>query len=97
MTKDDVYLLNTHQLLDWMRNPVDKFAAKNFAPWKIQCDPHPQNCIIGDSPCELWHQGEYGPPELMYVQVCGDCPNSYPWIFNPLGDKNETQFINIKE
>ena len=70
-----------------MKNPVSKSEAKTFAPWRIQCDPHPQNCIVGDGSCEVMHTGE-ARPEKMWMEVCGDCPpNSYPWIFNPLGEK----------
>jgi len=85
LTKDDVYLITIHQLLDWMRAAVNADEAKTFKPWMTQCEPHEKNCITDDPACELVHQGEYV-NMTMYMSVCGDCPKKYPWFRNPLGE-----------
>ena len=91
MNKGDVYILNTHQAIDWMKNPVNSDEAKDFKPWQIQCHPHPANCTTDDKACTLVHQSEWG-PEVIYMRVCGECPKSYPWLFNPLGDEDIPKF-----
>lgn len=85
LTKEDVYLINTHQLIEWMRSPVPASEANTFKPWQTQCEPHEKNCITGDAACKLNHEGEWA-NVTMYMSVCGDCPKKYPWLFNPLGE-----------
>jgi len=84
LTKDDVYILNTAQMLDWMENPVNSEEAKHFAPWKKQCTFQSKNCYTHGPKCVLDHQKEWGTMK-MYMELCGECPNIYPWVLNPLG------------
>ena len=34
---NDVYLVSTHQVIEWMKNPVKKSEATTFEPWKTSC------------------------------------------------------------
>lgn len=34
---NDVYLVTSHQVIEWMRNPVKKDKAESFEPWKASC------------------------------------------------------------
>ena len=78
LPKEDVYIVNTYQLLEWIKNPVSADDAKTYKPWMTQCDVIPRNC---SHPTECLYK------KLSRMEVCGgDCPKSYPWLGNPLGD-----------
>jgi len=82
----DVYMVSVHQAVEWMKDPVLADVAKDFAPWKTQCDPLPYDCKKEtEAACKLVHPGEWS-NETMYLKVCGDCPAKYPWLLNPLGE-----------
>jgi len=81
----DVYFVSNQQVLQWIRQPTASRSLRDFEPWKSQCgwsrDPvcsYPNTCLLTSS--EL-------PGEQMRLRTCGQCPASYPWLKNPLGER----------
>lgn len=75
-TLDGVYVVSNKQLLDWMRNPQ---PIENYSPVASE-----QAADCNKSLCPLDFQGE-----TRYMGACAACPDIYPWVGNPLGQKPE--------
>eukprot|EP00730_Choanoeca_flexa_P019178 TRINITY_DN9358_c0_g1_i2.p1 TRINITY_DN9358_c0_g1~~TRINITY_DN9358_c0_g1_i2.p1 ORF type:complete len:485 (+),score=97.46 TRINITY_DN9358_c0_g1_i2:135-1457(+) len=81
---DDTYLLSHAQMLDWMRTPVTVDNIDQLESW--QCDSTPP----GPEPCTELEQNNcrYVNPRdgsEVFMATCLPCPDSYPWLDNPLG------------
>lgn len=86
----DVYLVTYSQALQWVRTPVvlqelaasDMFGCNYFD--RIDVCSKPNLCgyyNITYQPNNVEHQGD------RYFQTCFQCPDEYPWVNNPTGDK----------
>ncbi|GIY16962.1 chitin-binding type-2 domain-containing protein [Caerostris extrusa] len=84
-TYPDAWFVTMQQAIQWMRNPMTSEMAKSFEGWKCPrtrmagCNI-PRTCRV-----KLRHGTRV---ELRYLQVCGRCPERYPWLNNVRGDVN---------
>jgi hypothetical protein len=84
LDRNDVYFVTMLQVIQWMQNPTELTAIRDFQEWKEKCDikgnPHcslPNSCPVTTR--EL-------PGETLRLFTCMDCPANYPWILDPTGD-----------
>lgn len=82
--RGDVYFVTMTQVLQWMQQPTELQAIRDFAPWKEKCLVQgqplcnlPKNCALTTR--EL-------PGQTINMHTCAVCPNSYPWIEDPTGN-----------
>lgn len=80
----DAWFVTIQQALDWMRHPVSSNFAPNFESWKCPRTRQP-GCNIPRT-CALSFSDE-GRKDTRYMQVCGKCPERYPWLHNVRGSK----------
>lgn len=69
---NDVFLVSNHQVVDWMKNPVPA------SEYSSEVEFRSQSCTART--CTLMKEDEF-----RYMRSCVVCPQSYPWIGNPLG------------
>ena len=81
----DVYFVSNQQVLEWIQQPTAGRSLREFEPWKSKCSwsrnpvcSYPNSCLL-TSP-EL-------PGEQIRLRTCVQCPASYPWLKNPLGER----------
>ncbi|KAL4716782.1 hypothetical protein ACJJTC_001938 [Scirpophaga incertulas] len=73
----DVFMVNSKDVIEWVKNPVpvDEYANR---PCKVPAQAPCSRASCG--PLSAEHtQMSY------YMQVCSKCPRVYPWLDNPLG------------
>ncbi|OXA54405.1 chitin deacetylase 8 [Folsomia candida] len=74
----DVYIVGISQAMEWMKQPTGIADIDTFQPWKEdvnrprQCI-FPRNCRYENS---TWER---------FMSSCYPCPQSYPWLGNPMG------------
>ncbi|EDQ87726.1 uncharacterized protein MONBRDRAFT_9540 [Monosiga brevicollis MX1] len=81
----EVYLVDHHKVVEWMRQPTRLSNMADFAPF--QCDSAVRVAFDQCTATEQ-HQCGYTSPEDgsdIYMATCRTCPDSYPWLNNPLG------------
>ncbi|XP_053620069.1 chitin deacetylase 8-like [Plodia interpunctella] len=73
---NDVFMVNSKEVIDWVKNPVplDEYVQK-------PCATHiPTFCPPASCPVVSEHnQNTY------WMSICNVCPQTYPWLGNPLG------------
>lgn len=74
LTKDDVYLVTTWQMLQWMRKPTKLSDLHDFEPFNCDKPPPVQECLRPKA-CNL--NSKQGSRTMM---TCQGCPQTYPWI-----------------
>lgn len=78
------WFVTMQQALQWMRNPVPATMAPSFDGWKCPRNRQP-GCNIPRT-CAV--KVDDGPrSEVRYMQVCGKCPERYPWLDNIRGTR----------
>lgn len=80
----DVYIVNNHQAINWMKDPTPTNQLVDFQPWKCpprQFEPHEETCTYPNS-CRLHSRVLQ---QDRYLKTCNDCPEEYPWIRNEFG------------
>jgi len=80
----DAWFVTMQQALQWMRNPVPSHLAANFEAWKCPRNRLP-GCNIPRT-CAV-KKGEGARADVRYMQLCGKCPEKYPWLDNIRGTK----------
>lgn len=81
VTMEEVYIITSSQLVDWMRNPTPLSKIKDFAPWQCNKRDRVPPCKK-PKVCNLWFKGG-----VRYMKTCQPCPSVYPWI-NNTGSQN---------
>ena len=72
------------QVIQWMQNPTEMTALRDFTEWKDKCDVKGQPYCSLPNPCPL---GTRELPGFTHrLHTCMECPNNYPWILDPTGD-----------
>lgn len=75
--RKDVFFVAQSQILNWMKNPVDKYKFKTA----YDHDKKFANCL--KRTCRYHH------PENIDLTIdmwaCTRCPSNYPWLGNPYG------------
>ncbi|XP_017775135.1 PREDICTED: uncharacterized protein LOC108561622 [Nicrophorus vespilloides] len=74
---DDVYVTSVGRGLNWVKNPKN---LQNLDDVWSKCQ-HTYEPVCNSQVCKLFKG-----VEERYMTVCGECPNEYPWLENPLGD-----------
>ncbi|KAJ3661244.1 hypothetical protein Zmor_005649 [Zophobas morio] len=74
-TLNDVYLVSPSQTIEWVKNPTSLKAGV-----RAEC-PQIEDLGCTKQTCQL-AKGE----EMRYMTLCGECPEVYPWLGNPLGE-----------
>ncbi|XP_023337076.1 uncharacterized protein LOC111708056 [Eurytemora carolleeae] len=82
--KSDVYFVNMVQVLQWIQNPTEVSALREFDIWKEACEVVGQPLCSLPSPCPLTTREL--PGETLRLHTCVECPANYPWILDPTGD-----------
>uniref|UniRef100_A0A0K2UQP7 NodB homology domain-containing protein n=2 Tax=Lepeophtheirus salmonis TaxID=72036 RepID=A0A0K2UQP7_LEPSM len=82
--RNDVYFVTMLQVIQWMQNPTELTALRDFAEWKEKCDVKGQPYCSLPNPCPLTTREL--PGETLRLHTCMECPNNYPWILDPTGD-----------
>ncbi|CAG9792397.1 unnamed protein product [Diatraea saccharalis] len=73
----DVFMVNSADVINWVKNPVPVDQYKNQAcPQNPPSPCLPTNC----GPLSATHT-----QEQFWMASCNTCPNVYPWFGNPLG------------
>lgn len=74
----DVYIVNIHRALQWVRNPstLDNLRAS----WPACNKPAATSCTPTNCPLKK------GEEERWMNQCDRTCPDKYPWLGNPLGE-----------
>ena len=72
------------QIIQWMQNPTELTALRDFTEWKEKCDVKGQPYCSLPNSCPL--NTRELPGETLRLHTCMECPNNYPWILDPAGD-----------
>ncbi|XP_063393001.1 chitin deacetylase 8-like [Cydia fagiglandana] len=74
----DAFMVNSAEVIDWVKDPVpvDEYKSRPCRTWTPTTCPR-QSCGPLSSDHNVW--GAY------WMQICNTCPNTYPWLGNPLG------------
>ena len=76
MSKDDVFVTTTWQMLEWMRNPTPLSRISSFKAWSCDKPSKTESCL-NPRVCNVRHKSE-----LRFMKTCQPCPKSYPWVGN---------------
>merc|ERR1719435_751699 len=82
--RNDVYFVTMLQVIQWMQNPTELTALRDFSEWKDKCDIKGQPFCSLPNSCPL--NTRELPGETLRLHTCMECPNNYPWILDPTGD-----------
>ena len=77
-------ILFFQQVIQWMQNPTELTALRDFTEWKEKCDVKGQPYCSLPNPCA--RNTRELPGETLRLHTCMECPNNYPWILDPTGD-----------
>jgi len=84
IARNDVYFVTMLQVIQWMQNPTELTALRDFTEWKDKCD------IKGQPFCSLPNACDRNtrelPGESIRLHTCMECPSNYPWILDPTGE-----------
>merc|ERR1712130_274820 len=72
------------KFIQWMQNPTEMTALRDFTEWKEKCDIKGQPHCSLSNPCPL--STRELPGTIHRLHTCMECPNNYPWILDPTGD-----------
>ncbi|KAA0194972.1 hypothetical protein HAZT_HAZT001715 [Hyalella azteca] len=91
-----VYIVNVHQLIQWVQNPVDVANIAEFGP--LQCgNMLPDMCAEADNINCVYNESLPIDQSQVYMKICeGPCPAAYPWTGNPDGVKGMANFTPEK-
>jgi hypothetical protein len=84
LDRNDVYFVTMLQVIQWMQNPTELTALRDFGEWKDKCDIKGQPYCSLPNSCPL--STRELPGETLRLHTCMECPNNYPWILDPTGD-----------
>lgn len=84
--RGDFYFVTMLQAISWMEAPTEIAALNNFPEWKNKCDVKGLPYCSLPNPCELKPPREHANEDRMFLYTCEECPNSYPWLYDPLGN-----------
>ena len=76
--------LSAFQVIQWMQNPTEVTAVREFSEWKEKCNVKGQPFCSLPNACPL--NTRELPGETLRLHTCMECPNNYPWILDPTGD-----------
>ncbi|CAG0905751.1 unnamed protein product [Cyprideis torosa] len=78
--------VNRHLLyvIQWMQNPTETNAIRDFQEWKEKCDIKGQPYCSLPNACPVTTREL--PGETLRLFTCVDCPKNYPWINDPTGN-----------
>uniref|UniRef100_A0A1B0FC31 Chitin-binding type-2 domain-containing protein n=1 Tax=Glossina morsitans morsitans TaxID=37546 RepID=A0A1B0FC31_GLOMM len=82
--RNDVFFVTNLQVIQWMQNPTELNALRDFQEWKEKCDVKGQPYCSLPNACPLTTREL--PGETLRLFTCMECPNNYPWILDPTGD-----------
>lgn len=86
----DVWIVTMQQALDWMRKPVPATLVQDFDAWKCHVARQP-SCNIPRT-CAVKFGDSH---DVRYIQLCGKCPERYPWINNVRGTKDGKSALDL--
>ncbi|XP_028177106.1 uncharacterized protein LOC114364947 [Ostrinia furnacalis] len=72
----DVFMVNTNEVVEWVKNPIplNEYSKACKTPVATTCPVSVCGPLSSDH------------TEMQYwMTVCSSCPNTYPWLGNPLG------------
>jgi len=81
---DDVFLVTSHQVVEWMRRPTPLNETNDFVPWQCKdrhLEPSEMACELPNS-CKLFSKVLQS---YRYLHTCFECPKQYPWLRNEFG------------
>merc|ERR1711970_421037 len=81
----DVYFVTMTDVLYWMQDTVPTQQISNFGPWKEKCLVNEEISCPAAKNCELVTNEL--PGETLRLATCVSCPNKYPWLSDPNGDR----------
>ncbi|XP_063236650.1 chitin deacetylase 1 isoform X1 [Bacillus rossius redtenbacheri] len=84
LARNEVYFVTMLQVIQWMQNPAELTALRDFQEWKEKCDIKGQPYCSLPNACPLTTREL--PGETLRLFTCMECPNNYPWILDPTGD-----------
>lgn len=84
IAKNDVYFVTMLQVIQWMQNPTELTALRDFTEWKDKCDIKGQPFCSLPNPCDRITREL--PGESIRLHTCMQCPGNYPWILDPTGE-----------
>jgi len=85
----DVHFLTYSQVIDWIQSPVSSKKVSTMESWKDRCKAEAplgslSSCPQTTNNCKLSSPAHNG--GNYRLQTCKECPPSYPWLHNPLGE-----------
>merc|ERR1712185_520952 len=73
-----IYDFSILKVIQWMQNPTELTALRDFTEWKDKCDVKGQPYCSLPNPCP--RATRELPGETLRLHTCMECPNNYPWI-----------------
>lgn len=80
----DVYFVTMLQVIQWMQQPTEVAALRDFAEWKEKCDVQGLPYCSIPNTCPV--RTREIPDETLSLFTCMECPRNYPWLLDPTGD-----------
>ncbi|XP_066942891.1 chitin deacetylase 1-like [Macrobrachium rosenbergii] len=82
----EYYFVTMQQVINWMELPTEIAAIQNFGEWKGKCEtPGLPYCSL-PNPCPSKVPRLFPHEEQMFLHTCEECPRTYPWLYDPLGN-----------
>jgi len=84
VSRPDVYIVNSWEVIQWMRNPTPQSQMSSFRDWG-DCE---RSIPIEEQACNIPNVCKLRSRELRkerYLYTCKECPDTYPWIKNEFG------------
>ncbi|KAG7174655.1 Very low-density lipoprotein receptor-like 2 [Homarus americanus] len=82
----DYYFVTMQQVINWMEAPTEIAAIKDFQEWKGKCDVKGQPYCSLPNPCNKKVPRIFPNEQEMFLYTCMECPRTYPWLGDPLGN-----------
>ncbi|XP_026316096.1 uncharacterized protein LOC113227405 [Hyposmocoma kahamanoa] len=84
----DVFLVNERDVIEWSKNPLDieEYLEQNCTTV--------ESTVCDEKFCPLTSEHN---DITYYMTVCSECPETYPWLGNPLGEAPSSESTESSE
>ncbi|KAL7640115.1 UNVERIFIED_CONTAM: hypothetical protein RMT77_009529 [Armadillidium vulgare] len=87
------FFVTMQQAISWILNPTEIAGINNFEEWKLKCDVQGLPFCSLPNPCPNRVPRLFPNEESMYLYTCSECPNTYPWLYDPYGQGFADEFV----
>merc|ERR1711972_1155682 len=95
----DVWIVPVWAGLQYRMNPVTNAELLNGTIPAFGCDNFPAKNCHPENTCS--YENVYHPEDGMdhteeVIKVCGYCPENYPWLHNPMGNRCQNLILFLE-